>query len=140
MKMSEDYWETAYASGEYKHWEFKYPSPELTTLLAAKVFSEGASVLDVGSGGGLDAVYLAQNKLNVTGMDVSKTALRISQKRARKANVKVNWVRGSILEPPLQNESFDLITDRGLFHLIEDNDRSKYAFEVYRLLKEGVLW
>jgi hypothetical protein len=29
--MLDDYWVTVYASGEYKHWEFNYTSPEITT-------------------------------------------------------------------------------------------------------------
>ncbi len=46
--MSEDYWESAYTNGEYKHWEFKYSSPELTALVAASAITKNASVLDVG--------------------------------------------------------------------------------------------
>ena len=44
-----DYWENAYESGEYKHWEFSYPSPELVALAAANVPRRNARVLDVGS-------------------------------------------------------------------------------------------
>lgn len=135
--MSDDYWETAYENGEYKHWEFKYPSPELTALVAANVIPKKAKVLDVGSGGGLDAVFLAKCGFKVTGIDISASALRIAEKRAGKALVKVNWVRGSILEMPLQKEFFDLVIDRGLFHLIENPERSQYASEVYRVLKKG---
>ena len=52
-----DYWETAYESEEYKHWEFNYPSPELIALAAANVPQEKCSVLEVGSGGGNDSVF-----------------------------------------------------------------------------------
>ena len=135
--MSGDYWETAYEGGEYKHWEFKYPSPELTTLVAANVIPKNAKVLDVGSGGGLDAIFLAECGFKITGVDISVAALRIAEKRAIKALVKVNWVRGSIQELPLQNECFDLVIDRGLFHLIENPDRPQYASEVHRVLKNG---
>ena len=135
--MSDDYWETSYESGEYKHWEFKYPSPELTALVAANVIPKNAKVLDVGSGGGLDAIFLAKCGFKVIGVDISVAALRIAEKRAGKALVKVNWVRGSILELPLQKECFDLIIDRGLFHLIENPDRPQYASEAYRVLKKG---
>jgi ubiquinone/menaquinone biosynthesis C-methylase UbiE len=135
--MSDDYWETAYESGEYKHWEFKYPSPELTALVAANALRKEARALDVGSGGGLDAIFLAQHGFNVMGIDVSSSALRIAKKRAKKAHVKVDWVRGSILKLPLKSGKFDLIIDRGLFHLIEDADRPDYASEVFKVLKNG---
>lgn len=133
--MSDDYWETAYLNGEYRHWEFKYPSPELTALVAANAIRRNARILDIGSGGGLDAIFLAQCGFKVIGVDISFAALRIAEKRTKKALVKINWVRGSILELPLQKERFDLIADRGLFHLIEDNHRPRYASEVFRVLK-----
>ena len=130
-----DYWETAYESGEYKHWEFNGPSPELVALAAANAPRRNARVLDVGSGGGIDAIFMAQCGFRVTGVDISAAALRIAEKRAEKAHVKVAWLRGNVLELPIQSETLDFITDRGLFHLIEDLDRPRYASELLRVLK-----
>ena len=130
-----DYWESAYESGEYKHWEFNYPSPELVALAAAGVPQRNARVLDVGSGGGIDAIFMAQCRFRVTGVDISAAALKIAKKRAEKTHVKVNWLRGNVLKLPICNETIDFITDRGLFHLIEDHDRPKYASEIFRVLK-----
>ena len=131
----DDYWETAYESGEYKHWEFSYPSLELIALAAADMPKRNARVLDVGSGGGTDAIFMAQSGFRVTGVDVSAAALKIAEKRAKKAHVEIDWLRGSVLELPLCSESFDFLTDRGLFHLIEDHDRTRYASELFRVLK-----
>ncbi len=130
-----DYWESAYTSGEYKHWEFSYPSPELIALAAANVPKRNARVLDVGSGGGTDAVFMAQRGFRVTGIDISAVALKIAGKRAKKARVKVDWLRGSVFELPIAAESVDFLIDRGLFHLIEDVDRPRYASELFRVLK-----
>ena len=134
--MSEkDYWEGAYENGEYKHWEYDYPSPELVALVAANVLRRNSRVLDVGSGGGNDAIFMAQRGLRVTGVDISSAALRIAKKRAEKACVKVDWIKGIVLELPIEDESIDFITDRGLFHLIVDQERAGYALEVFRVLK-----
>ena len=130
-----DYWENAYENGEYKHWEFSYPSPELIALAAANVPRRNARVLDVGSGGGTDAIFMAQCGFKVTGVDISAAALKIAEKRAEKAHVKVDWLRGNVLELPIEDASIDFITDRGLFHLIEDHDRPRYASELFRVLK-----
>jgi len=132
-----DYWENAYESGEYKHWEFSYPSPELVALAAANVPRRNTRVLDVGSGGGIDAIFMAQCGFKVTGVDISAAALKIAEKRAEEAHVEVNWLRGSILELPIEDKSIDFITDRGLFHLIEDCDRPRYASEIFRVLKKS---
>jgi ubiquinone/menaquinone biosynthesis C-methylase UbiE len=132
-----NYWEKAFESGEYKHWEFSYPSPEFVALTAAGVPRKGARVLDVGCGGGVDAIFMAHCGFRVTGIDISAAALGIARKRAKKAHVKVDWQRGNVLELPINNESIDFITDRGLFHLIEDPVRPAYSAELYRVLKNG---
>ena len=134
--MSEkNYWEMVYESGEYEHWEFSYPSPELVALAAAGIPKRNARVLDVGCGGGTDAIFMAQFGCRVTGVDISAAALRIAQKRAKKARIEVNLVKGTVLDLPVGNEKIDFLTDRGLFHLIEDPDRPKYASEIFRVLK-----
>ena len=132
-----DYWEDVYENGQYKHWESEYPSPELTALVAANVLGRNAQVLEVGSGGGNDAVFMAQCGFKVTGVDISLAALEIAKKRAKEAHVKVDWLKGSILGLPVCSESVDFISDRGLFHLVEDKDRPRYASEVFRVLKNG---
>lgn len=130
-----DYWENAYQTDEYKHWEFSYPSPELVALAAANIPWRNARVLDVGCGGGTDAIFMAQCALKVIGVDISAAALRIAEKRAKKAHVEVDWRRGNVLELPLKDESINFATDRGLFHLIENQNRPKYAAELFRVLK-----
>ncbi len=136
MNVSQNsYWESAYENGEFKHWESGYPSPELIGLVVAEVLPKHARVLDVGCGGGIDAVFMAQSGFKVIGVDISAAALRIAEKRSEQAHVKVDWRRGNVLELPIDNESVDFVTDRGLFHLIEDVDRPRYASELFRVLK-----
>ncbi len=130
-------WESAYRDGDYTHWEFNYPSPELTTLVAAGLLKVHARVLDVGCGGGLDAIFLAQCGFQVIGIDFSGTALRIARKRARQAHVAVNWTLADAFELPLADESMDFINDRGVFHIIGNRDRPRYASELSRVLKFG---
>ena len=130
-----DYWDLAYKNGDFEHWELDYPSPELVSLVAAGTVRKDAKVLDVGCGGGLDAIFLAQCGLSVIGVDVSPGALEIAERRAKDAGVEVDWRLGNVLDLPVEDEIIDFITDRGLFHVIEDCDRSKYSSELYRVLK-----
>ncbi|HTY74345.1 MAG TPA: class I SAM-dependent methyltransferase [Candidatus Nanoarchaeia archaeon] len=134
--MSDSYdWDTAYKNHSFEHWEFNYPSPELSALVATGSFKKNCKMLDVGCGGGLDAIFLAQSRFNVIGVDISPTALKIAKRRAKKANVKVDWRLGNILDLPVENESIDFVTDRGLFHVVEDKNRQTYSSEVHRVLK-----
>jgi ubiquinone/menaquinone biosynthesis C-methylase UbiE len=132
-----DYWETVYKNGEFKHWEFAYPSPELIALVSANFLPQGAHVLEVGSGGGMDSIFLAQSCFQVLAIDISLAALKIANKRAKKSYAAVNWIRGNIFDLPIHNETIDFVSDRGLFHLLEDNERPMYASEIFRVLKEN---
>jgi len=134
--MSDSYdWDAAYKNHNFKHWEFDYPSPELSALVAIGSFEKNSKMLDVGCGGGLDAIFLAQSGFNVIGIDISPTALKIGKRRAKSANVEVDWRLGNILDLPVENESIDLVIDRGLFHVIDDENRQTYSSEVHRVLK-----
>ena len=130
-----DDWESLYESGDFGHWEPIYPSPELAALVAAGSIRRNARILDVGCGGGLDAIFLAKCGFKVIGLDSSHNALNVAKKRADRARVKVDWCSGSVFELPVESVSIDFVTDRGLFHVIEDVDRSKYASELFRVLK-----
>jgi ubiquinone/menaquinone biosynthesis C-methylase UbiE len=80
---------------------------------------------------------MAKCGFDATGIDISAAAIKIAEKRLKKAHVEVNWLRGSVLELPISNGTIDFITDRGLFHLIDDHDRAKYASEFFRVLKNS---
>ncbi len=110
----DDYWENAYGSGEYKHWEFSYPSPELVALVAAGALKRNAKVVDVGCGGGIDSIFMTQCGFRVIGVDISLAALKIAEKRARKAHVEVDWCRGSVLQLPIKDGIVDFV-DRPRF-------------------------
>jgi len=134
--MSDKYsWESLYESGNFSHWEAIYPSPELAALVAAGSIRKNARILDVGCGGGLDAIFMAKCGFEVIGVDFSRSALRVAERRANEANVEINWCYGNVLELPVESESIDFVTDRGLFHVIEGADRPKYASELFRVLK-----
>lgn len=91
-------------------------------------------VLDIGSGPGTQAIELARLGFKVTGIDVSETAVEKARSRAADQGVKVEFVRGDILKTRLHN-AFDLIVDRGCFHVLAADMRQKYVTTVSMLLK-----
>ena len=50
----------------------------------------GEKVLDVGCGGGMDAIFMTQCGFRAIGLDIIVAALRIARKRAKKAHVEVD--------------------------------------------------
>jgi 2-polyprenyl-3-methyl-5-hydroxy-6-metoxy-1,4-benzoquinol methylase len=45
---------------------------------------------------------MARCGFRVIGVDISTTALRIAEKRAKEAHVEVDWYRGDVLELPIR--------------------------------------
>ena len=136
-----NHWDRIYETGAYKRqWDYKYPSQELVATVAIKGVPEKGVALDVGCGAGRDAIFLAKCGYRVIGIDISDKAIEIAKERAAEAGVDIEWHVGNVLELPLADQSVDFVTDRGCFHLISEDDRAKYAQEIYRVLKpEGNL-
>ena len=128
-------WDFDYASGNFRHWEPNPSSPELAALITAGVIGKNDKMLDVGCGGGLDAIFVAQCGFSVVGVDLSKKAIEIAKAREGKVHVKIDWLLGSIFDLPIESQTIDFVMDRGLFHLIEDVNRAKYSSEVFRVLR-----
>ncbi|MCC7477324.1 class I SAM-dependent methyltransferase [bacterium] len=134
----DSWWDQAYASGEYlEHWDYRFPSQELVSLVASGAISPGSRVLDIGCGAGREIVFLARCGYEAVGVDLSAEALKIGAERAHQAGVSVDFRLGSALQLPLEDASIDFANDRGCFHHIADMLRMQYAEEVARVLRPG---
>ena len=95
--------------------------------------------LDLGSGSGTQAIELARRGLTVTGSDISPSAVAKAIVRAEGEGVSVRFVHDDVLETHLTG-TFDLIMDRGCFHVIDAGMRPAYLDNIERLLTdEGLL-
>src|ERR1035437_2100578 len=138
MGVSQQYWNDAYRDGVFlSQWDYDFPSQELVGALSVLQLPTGSVALDLGCGGGRDAIYLAQNGFIVTGIDVSSAAIEVATRRAQESGASVTWLVGDVLDLPFTNQAFDLVTDRACFHHIADSDRPGYVQEVSKILKPG---
>ena len=128
-------WDLDYESGDFRHWEPNPSSPELAALITAGLIVKNAKILDVGCGGGLDTIFMAQCGFSAVGVDLSRKALEIAKAREGKVHVKIDWLLGSVFDLPIESQTIDFVMDRGLFHLIKNVDRPKYSSEMFRVLK-----
>ncbi|PIR90804.1 hypothetical protein COU05_00055 [bacterium (Candidatus Gribaldobacteria) CG10_big_fil_rev_8_21_14_0_10_37_21] len=139
---------------QIKAWEKEYQNPQLLTKKeepqndlkrffkflrkTEKIIPEGLVVLDLGSGTGRNANYLAQLGSKVIGLEISKTALNLAKARAREEGVEVDYRLldiGSIY--PFENEQFDLVLDVMSSNSLNEKEREIYLKEVFRVLKNG---
>ena len=93
-------------------------------------------VLDLGTGPGTQAIALAGLGLDVVASDISGSAVRKAEAMAKKKGLVIRFVKDDILATGLKGP-FDIIFDRGIFHIFPPEKRSAYVRNVRGLLKEG---
>ncbi len=99
----------------------------------------GETVLDLGSGGGID-VLLSARRVGPTGkaygLDMTDEMLALARQNQRKAGVKnVEWLRGEIEAIPLPAETVDVVISNCVINL--SGDKPKVLAEAARVLKPG---
>ncbi len=99
----------------------------------------GETVLDLGSGGGID-VLLSARRVGPTGkaygLDMTDDMLALARENQARAGVgNVEFLKGEIEAVPLPDESVDVVISNCVINLSLDKD--KVLAEAYRVLKPG---
>jgi arsenite methyltransferase len=99
----------------------------------------GETVLDLGSGGGID-VLLSARRVGPTGkaygLDMTPEMLEVARKNQRESGLaNVEFLRGEIEDVPLPDASVDVIVSNCVINLSADKDR--VLREAFRVLKPG---
>lgn len=129
---------------------------------------ENKTALDIGTGTGTAAFYLARSGFKVTAVDYSKTAIEMAKKNAEALNLSVNFFQDDFLDSKV-SDHFDLIIDSSFLHcivnkedrancflkiksclnsngkifvhtMIKSDDMSEMLDKDYLFLKENILW
>jgi SAM-dependent methyltransferase len=100
---------------------------------------EGETVLDLGSGGGIDVLLSARRVGSggkAYGLDMTDEMLALARENQRKAGVEnVEFLKGEIEHIPLPDNSVDVIISNCVINLSADKDR--VLREAFRVLKPG---
>jgi arsenite methyltransferase len=100
---------------------------------------EGETVLDLGSGGGID-VLLSAKRVGLTGkaygLDMTEEMLALARANAAKAGAtNVDFLKGQIEAIPLPAETIDVVISNCVVNL--STDKPAVFAETYRVLKPG---
>jgi arsenite methyltransferase len=99
----------------------------------------GETVLDLGSGGGID-VLLSARRVGPTGkafgLDMTDEMLALAEENKRKSGLaNVEFLKGEIENIPLPDDSIDVVVSNCVINLSGDKDR--VLEEAFRVLKPG---
>jgi SAM-dependent methyltransferase len=101
--------------------------------------NEGDTVLDLGSGGGIDVILSARRvgpSGKAYGLDMTDEMLALAEDNKRKAGVaNVEFLKGQIEAVPLPDAAVDVIISNCVINLSADKDR--VLREAFRVLKPG---
>lgn len=115
---------------EYRFDKLRY-LPEVVDFSGYK----NKKILEIGCGAGIDLVRFARGGADVTGVDLSETAIDLAEKNLRINGLKgdLRVMNGESLE--FDDKNFDVVYAHGVLQYTADAD--KMAAESCRVLKDG---
>jgi SAM-dependent methyltransferase len=133
-------WRELYRDQPVENMPWYYPEldPDLARALDAQALTSGRA-LDLGTGPGTQAFALAQRGFEVTASDLSAHAVERAQSEGAARGLAIRFVQDDILATGLE-AGFDLVFDRGCFHVFPPEQRPHYAQTVSSLVKPGGLF
>jgi arsenite methyltransferase len=107
--------------------------------VAVAELREGETVLDLGSGGGIDVILSARRvgpSGTAYGLDMTDEMLALAQRNAAEAGVRnVHLLKGVIEQIPLPAESVDVVISNCVINL--STDKAAVLAEIARVLRPG---
>jgi SAM-dependent methyltransferase len=128
-------WDAAYRREGRPGWDTGRPSSNLKQVVEEGVAQPCRAVV-LGCGTGTNAIFLAKQGFDVTGIDIAPTALSICRKKAEEAGVDIQWVLADVLALP-DLEPFDFIFDRGCYHGVRRQNAAGYVESIRRISHLG---
>ncbi|MFE3545118.1 class I SAM-dependent methyltransferase [Nocardia sp. NPDC059177] len=113
---AEQFWEDFYRDRE-QIWTGN-PNPLLVREVSELT---PGTALDLGCGEGADALWLAERGWQVTGVDISTTAMARGEQRAAQAGLTITWARHD-LQDSFPAGTFDLVSAQFLHSPVERPD------------------
>ncbi|SHE74479.1 Methyltransferase domain-containing protein [Arenibacter palladensis] len=124
-----EFWETNFI-GKQEMWGFE---PAKSAVITKDFFIKKSvkNVLVPGIGYGRNAQIFMENGINVTGIEISKTAIALAKKHYGND---MTIYHGSVSEMPFDEKKYDGIFCHALIHLLNKNERIKLIQDCYHQL------
>ncbi len=122
-------WESSFQANQMM-WGFE---PSDSAIKTKDFFLEKnvKEILIPGIGYGRNAKVFLDNGINVTGIEISKTAIEL----ARQNGLNMDIFHGSVGEMPFDDKLYDGLFCYALIHLLNEREREKFIQDCYNQLK-----
>ena len=126
----EEFWESSFQEKQAM-WGL---NPSKSAVLTKDFFIENnvKDILIPGIGYGRNAKIFHENGINVTGIEISKTAIELARV---KEGLDIKIYHGSVNDMPFDNNIYDGIFCYALLHLLNNRERHKLIRDCYNQLK-----
>lgn len=118
-------WNQRYAEGNTP-WDNQQPDNELKRVI--EQFSVApCRMLELGCGTGTNALWLAEQRFDVTAFDLSSLAIEQAVAKAAVSNAKIRFVQADVFDLPDLGEPFPFVFDRGVYHCVRRFSAARFA-------------
>src|SRR4029077_8257806 len=129
-------WNSAYEGSP--PWDIGRPQPPFVRLAdAGKLQGRGACV---GCATGEHVVLAASHGAEAMGVDVAELAIERARAKARQRGINAIFEVGDVLHLDRWGRQFDVITDSGVFHVFDDEERPVYVNSLRSALRPGGMY
>ncbi|WP_252250247.1 class I SAM-dependent methyltransferase [Clostridium sp. ZBS13] len=129
-------WEEIYKQGNQLN---RYPYDSVVTFIyrnyPRNIKKKSVNILEVGCGAGNNLWFAAREGFNVTGIDISKSAIDYVKERFKQENLDGKFIVSNSAKLPFEENTFDLVIDRAALTYLDFNGCKTAVNEINRVLK-----
>jgi ubiquinone/menaquinone biosynthesis C-methylase UbiE len=129
-------WEKIYQSGQQLN---KYPYDQVVSFVFRYIPKDVAKnkirILEIGCGAGNNVLFLAREGFLAYGIDASATAIQVAASRLKQENLHAVLEVADFVNLPFDDNTFDMIIDRGAVTCCGFNSAKTVFSECLRVLK-----
>lgn len=128
-------WDDSYTGETPPPWDIGRPQSAFVRLA-----DEGrlqGHVLDAGCGTGEHALLAASRGADVTGVDLSPTAIARARAKAAERGVSARFEVADALDLSRQTMTVDTVIDSAVLHVLDAEDRAEYVASLAAVLRPG---
>ncbi len=132
-------WDQRYVDHDLP-WDSGEPDGHLAGVIERHGIKPGKAI-EIGCGTGTNSIWLAQQGFEVTGLDLSPTAIARANEKAAASGVACRFLASDFLADEIPGAPCAFVYDRGCFHVFDGAaERSRFASRIATLLAPEGIW